>query len=188
MLFRKPACDWLIVGLGNPGDNYARTRHNAGFRALDCLAGKLGVKLDRAKFRALTVQATWQGQKLLLMKPQTFMNNSGLAVMDAVNFYKLPPERVIVIFDGRPSACACGRLGGRSQRHQVHHRLSEQSELSACEDRRGAEAASGLRSCRLGALEFHEGRGRARHACGRGCGRGCADRADGGRSCRRCEI
>ena len=99
MLFRKPACDWLVVGLGNPGENYARTRHNAGFRAVDRLAAALQVKVDRAKFRGLTAQAVWQGQKLLLLKPQTFMNNSGLSVMDAARFYKLPPERVIVIFD-----------------------------------------------------------------------------------------
>ena len=91
MLFRKPACDWLVVGLGNPGENYARTRHNAGFRAVDRLAAALQVKVDRAKFRGLTAQAVWQGQKLLLLKPQTFMNNSGLSVMDAARFYKLPP-------------------------------------------------------------------------------------------------
>ena len=133
MLFRKPACDWLIVGLGNPGDNYARTRHNAGFRALYCLAGKLGVKLDRAKFRALTVQATWQGQKLLLMKPQTFMNNSGLAVMDAVNFYKLPPERVIVVFDdislpvGRLRVRADGSAGGHNGIKSIIGCLNSQS-------------------------------------------------------------
>ena len=124
MLFRKPACDWLIVGLGNPGDNYARTRHNAGFRALDCLAGKLGVKIDRAKFRALTAQATWQEQKLLLMKPETFMNASGMAVEQAVQYYKLPPERVLVLFDDislapgrirvRPSGSAGGHNGIKS--------------------------------------------------------------------------
>ena len=112
MLFRKPACDWIVVGLGNPGDNYARTRHNAGFRAVDRLAAMLNVKIDRAKFRGLTAQAVWQGQKLLLVKPQTFMNESGLSVMDAARFYKLPPERVIVLFDDirfRSAACASAR-------------------------------------------------------------------------------
>ena len=99
MLFRKPSCDWLVVGLGNPGENYARTRHNVGFRALDALAQTLGVKVDRAKFRGLYGQGTWRGQKLVLLKPQTFMNSSGLSVMDAARFYKLPPERVLVIFD-----------------------------------------------------------------------------------------
>ena len=101
MLFSKaPACGWLVVGLGNPGLNYARTRHNVGFRAVDALAEKLGVKIDRARFRGLTAQASAGGEKLLLLKPQTFMNNSGLSVMDAARFYKLPPERVLVLFDG----------------------------------------------------------------------------------------
>ena len=75
MLFSKaPACGWLVVGLGNPGLNYARTRHNVGFRAVDALAEKLGVKIDRARFRGLTAQASAGGEKLLLLKPQTFMN------------------------------------------------------------------------------------------------------------------
>ena len=100
MLFSKaPACGWLVVGLGNPGQNYARTRHNVGFRAVDALAEKLGVKIDRARFRGLTAQASAGGEKLLLLKPQTFMNDSGLSVMDAARFYKLPPERVLVMMD-----------------------------------------------------------------------------------------
>ena len=120
MLLRKPSCDWLIVGLGNPGDNYARTRHNVGFRAVDRLAERLGTKLDRAKFRGLYGQALWQGQKLILLKPQTFMNASGLSVMDAAHFYKLPPERVLVLFDdisldvGRLRVRASGSAGGHN--------------------------------------------------------------------------
>lgn len=100
MLFgKKPACDWLIVGLGNPGREYERSRHNMGFRALDLLAGTLGVSVKKAKFRALTAQASYRGQKLLLMKPETFMNASGMAVEQAVQYYKLPAERVLVLFD-----------------------------------------------------------------------------------------
>lgn len=120
MLLRKPSCDWLIVGLGNPGDNYARTRHNVGFRAVDRLAERLGVRLDRAKFRGLYGQALWQGQKLILLKPQTFMNASGLSVMDAARFYKLPPERVLVLSDdislevGRLRVRASGSAGGHN--------------------------------------------------------------------------
>lgn len=136
MLFSKaPACGWLVVGLGNPGQNYARTRHNVGFRAVDALAEKLGVKIDRARFRGLTAQASAGGEKLLLLKPQTFMNVSGLSVMDAARFYKLPPERVLVLFDdislpvGR-SAHPRRRLRRGPQRHQVHHRRAEQPELS----------------------------------------------------------
>ena len=133
MLFRKPACDWLVVGLGNPGENYARTRHTAGFRAVDRLAAALQVKVDRAKFRGLTAQAVWQGQKLLLLKPQTFMNNSGLSVMDAARFYKLPPERVIVIFDdislpvGRLRVRADGSAGGHNGIKSIIGALNSQS-------------------------------------------------------------
>ena len=133
MLFRKPACDWLVVGLGNPGENYARTRHNAGFRAVDRLAAALQVKVDRAKFRGLTAQAVWQGQQLLLLKPQTFMNNSGLSVMDAARFYKLPPERVIVIFDdislpvGRLRVRADGSAGGHNGIKSIIGALNSQS-------------------------------------------------------------
>ena len=120
MLFAKPACDWLIVGLGNPGDNYAKTRHNVGFRAIDTLASKLGCKVDRAKFRGLYGQANYKGQKIILLKPQTFMNSSGLSVMDAARFYKLPPERVIVLFDdisldvGRLRVRENGSAGGHN--------------------------------------------------------------------------
>lgn len=133
MLFRKPACDWLIVGLGNPGDNYARTRHNVGFRALDCLAQTLGVRIDRAKFRGLSAQATWKEQKLILLKPQTFMNESGLSVMDAARFYKLPPERVLVIFDdisldvGRLRVRGDGSAGGHNGIKSIIGGLNSQS-------------------------------------------------------------
>ncbi len=120
MLFQKSSCDWLIVGLGNPGDNYSRTRHNAGFRALDVLGHKLGIKIDRAKYRGLYGQGTYNGQKLILLKPQTFMNLSGLSVMDAARFYKLPPEKIIVLFDdisldvGRLRIRGDGSAGGHN--------------------------------------------------------------------------
>ena len=133
MLFQKSSCDWLIVGLGNPGENYARTRHNIGFRAVDCLAGQLGAKIDRAKFRGLYGQATYKGLKLILLKPQTFMNNSGLSVMDAARFYKLPPERVIVLFDdisldvGRLRVRAEGSAGGHNGIKSIIGGLNSQS-------------------------------------------------------------
>ncbi|MGM9523118.1 MAG: aminoacyl-tRNA hydrolase [Faecousia sp.] len=133
MLFQKSACDWLIVGLGNPGENYARTRHNIGFRAVDCLAGQLGAKLDRAKFRGLYGQATYKGLKLILLKPQTFMNNSGLSVMDAARFYKLPAERVVVLFDdisldvGRLRVRAEGSAGGHNGIKSIIGGLNSQS-------------------------------------------------------------
>lgn len=133
MLFRKPACDWLIAGLGNPGANYAKTRHNVGFRAADALAKKLNVKIDRAKFRGLYAQASYKGQKLILLKPQTFMNLSGLSVMDAARYFKLPPERVIVLFDdisldvGRLRVRAEGSAGGHNGIKSVIGALNSQS-------------------------------------------------------------
>ena len=91
--------DWLIVGLGNPGAKYDGTRHNIGFAALDILAGSMGVSPDRLKFKSLCAQGTLGGQKVLLMKPSTFMNLSGQAVCEAAAFYKLPMERVLVLCD-----------------------------------------------------------------------------------------
>ena len=90
---------WLLVFLGNPGPRYAFTRHNAGFLAADALADQLHVKIDRLRFRALTAQAEIGGEKVLLMKPQTFMNLSGEAAAPAAKFYKIPPERVLVVSD-----------------------------------------------------------------------------------------
>ncbi len=90
---------WLIVGLGNPGDKYENTRHNAGFLALDHLARSIGVRIDRTKFHALCTDAVIGTRHVLLMKPQTWMNASGTAVGEAAAFYKIPPERVLVLSD-----------------------------------------------------------------------------------------
>lgn len=116
----KSSCDWLIVGLGNPGKQYDGTRHNCGFLAIDHLAEALQVKINRVKFRGLTAMATYEGQKLCLLKPETFMNLSGIAVMQAANFYKIPPERVLVLFDdislpvGRIRVRGNGSAGGHN--------------------------------------------------------------------------
>lgn len=91
--------EYIIVGLGNPGSRYERTRHNAGFIVLDNIAEKNGVKPDRLKFKSLCGTGTVGGKRVLLMKPSTFMNLSGQAVTEAMAFYKIPPERTIVIFD-----------------------------------------------------------------------------------------
>ena len=100
MFFSNPGgVQWLIVFLGNPGPRYAFTRHNAGFLAGDALAEKLGVSVQRLRFRALTGQTEIAGQKVLLMKPQTMMNLSGDAVAPAAKFYKVPPERILVVSD-----------------------------------------------------------------------------------------
>ena len=89
----------VIAGLGNPGSEYAKTRHNAGFMAIDALAARLGVTVDRARFHALVGEATLGNVRVLLMKPTTYMNSSGIAIGEAATFYKIPAERVIVICD-----------------------------------------------------------------------------------------
>lgn len=91
--------DYMIVGLGNPGKKYEFTKHNAGFLCIDLFAQDLGVKIDRLKFKALIADARIGAKRCLLMKPQTFMNLSGEAVREAAEFYKIPPEKIIVIFD-----------------------------------------------------------------------------------------
>ena len=98
---REPSgpVEYLIVGLGNPGSKYDGTRHNAGFMALDFIAEQAGVKIDRLKFKGLCSPAAHGGKKVLLLKPGTYMNLSGQSVVEAMNFYKLPPERVIVLYD-----------------------------------------------------------------------------------------
>ncbi len=100
MLFQnRGGAQWLIVFLGNPGPRYAFTRHNAGFLTADAAEKLLNVSIDRLRFRALTATAEIGGEKVLLMKPQTFMNLSGEAVGQAARFYKIPPEHVLVVSD-----------------------------------------------------------------------------------------
>ncbi|MBE6635038.1 MAG: aminoacyl-tRNA hydrolase [Ruminococcaceae bacterium] len=89
----------IVAGLGNIGAEYDRTRHNAGFMAIDYIADKCGVRIDRAKFHALVAEAELGGVRVLLMKPTTYMNNSGVAIGEAASFYKIPPENVIVLHD-----------------------------------------------------------------------------------------
>lgn len=89
----------IVVGLGNPGTEYAKTRHNAGFMAIDYVAASCGVKIDRLKFAALVAEATLGGERVLLMKPETFMNSSGEAVAAAASFYKISPENIIILHD-----------------------------------------------------------------------------------------
>lgn len=90
---------FLIVGLGNPGKKYERTRHNVGWTVLDSVAEKFGVKISKIKFKSTYAEATENGKKFVLLKPQTFMNLSGEAVKAAADFYKIPPRNIIVISD-----------------------------------------------------------------------------------------
>ena len=102
-LKRKPPLSggvkFIIAGLGNPDRKYENTRHNAGFIAVDAIAEKCGVSIDRLKYKSYCATAEMGGQKVLLMKPTTYMNNSGQALVEAMNFYKIPPENCSIIFD-----------------------------------------------------------------------------------------
>ena len=120
----KASDSWLIVGLGNPGKDYAHTRHNAGFRCLDVLAENLGCKVDKLKFQGLYGQALYNGRKIVLLKPQTYMNLSGKSVLQLSAYFNIPPARIIVLFDDislepgrlriRPNGSAGGHNGIKS--------------------------------------------------------------------------
>lgn len=115
---------WLIVGLGNPGREYEKTRHNCGFRAIDLLAQELGCKIDKLKFQGLYCQCNYNGQKLFLLKPQTFMNLSGRSVLQLSAYFGIAPGHIIVLFDDislqpgrlriRPNGSAGGHNGIKS--------------------------------------------------------------------------
>ena len=119
-MFGRSNETWLIVGLGNPGKEYVRTRHNAGFRAIDILAESLNCKIDKSKFQGLYGQTTYKGKKLLLLKPLTYMNLSGKSVLQISAYFHVPPERIIVLFDdislepGRLRIRADGSAGGHN--------------------------------------------------------------------------
>ncbi len=91
--------EFIIAGLGNPGKEYELSRHNAGFLCLDILCNRENFRTDRIKYKSLCADVMIEGHRCLVMRPQTFMNNSGEAVREAANFYKIPPERCIIIFD-----------------------------------------------------------------------------------------
>lgn len=91
--------DYIIAGLGNPGERYTFTRHNAGFLAIDYLAQTFNTKVDRIKFKGLIGSFEYADKKVLLLKPMTYMNSSGDSIIEAVNFYKIKPEKLIVIYD-----------------------------------------------------------------------------------------
>ncbi|WP_295749722.1 aminoacyl-tRNA hydrolase [uncultured Oscillibacter sp.] len=91
--------EWLIAGLGNPGRKYEHTRHNMGFLTVELLAEETGVKLNKVKFKSAYNLMEFAGARCLVMKPQTYMNLSGEAVREAAQFYKIPPERILVIYD-----------------------------------------------------------------------------------------
>ena len=119
-MLKKSNETWLIVGLGNPGKDYERTRHNCGFRAVDVLAEQLGCKIDKLKFQGLYCQTNYAGSKLFLLKPQTYMNLSGRSVLQLSAYFNIPPQRIIVLFDdislppGRLRIRGDGSAGGHN--------------------------------------------------------------------------
>ena len=131
-MFGKKSENWLIVGLGNPGSKYDRTRHNCGFRALDILAQALNCKVDKGKFQGLYGQTTYNGKKLFLLKPQTYMNASGVSVLQLSAYYNIPPQRIIVLFDdislvpGRLRIRADGSAGGHNGIKSIIAQLGSQ--------------------------------------------------------------
>lgn len=131
MFGRKQDC-WLIVGLGNPGKEYAGTKHNCGFRAIDLLAEKLNCKIDKCKFQGLYGHTSYNGTKLYLLKPQTFMNLSGRSVLQMSAYFSIPPQRIIVLFDdislepGRIRIRADGSAGGHNGIKSIIAELSSQ--------------------------------------------------------------
>ena len=120
MLKNQTTENWLIVGLGNPGREYEKTRHNAGFRCLDKIAEELNVKVDKLKYQGLYCQTNYKGSKLFLLKPQTYMNLSGRSVLQLSAYFNIPPQRIIVLFDdislepGRLRVRANGSAGGHN--------------------------------------------------------------------------
>ena len=132
-MFGKSSENWLIVGLGNPGREYEKTRHNCGFRAIDMLAEKLGCKVDKLKYQGLYTQVNYQGKKLFLLKPQTYMNLSGRSVLQLSAYFNIPPQRIIVMFDdislepGRLRIRADGSAGGHNGIKSIINEIGSQT-------------------------------------------------------------
>ncbi len=104
MMFKKKFegqgnIEYIVAGLGNPDRKYEGTKHNVGFTFMDILAEKYGIKINKIKYKSVVCDTKIGGSRVLLMKPQTYMNNSGEAIREAAQFYKIPPERIIVVFD-----------------------------------------------------------------------------------------
>ena len=131
-MFGRKNESWLIVGLGNPGKEYTHTRHNCGFLAIDALAETLKCKIDKGKFQGLYGQTTYNGKKLFLLKPQTYMNLSGRSVLQMSAYYHIPPAQIIVLFDdislqpGRLRIRGDGSAGGHNGIKSIIQELGSQ--------------------------------------------------------------
>lgn len=132
MFNKKSNYAWLIVGLGNPGTQYENTRHNCGFRAIDILGQKLGCKIDKSKFQGLYGQAMYNGTKLFLLKPMTYMNLSGRSLLQLSAYFSIPPQRIIVLFDdislplGKLRIRGDGSAGGHNGIKSIINELGSQ--------------------------------------------------------------
>lgn len=124
---------YIVAGLGNPGREYAKTRHNAGFMALDLFCNKNGISMTKARFNSLTAEADISGIRVLLMKPQLYMNRSGECIRDAANFYKIPPENILVLCDdvqldvGKVRIRRKGSDGGQKGLRDIIYQLNSDS-------------------------------------------------------------
>lgn len=131
-MFGRKSDAWLIVGLGNPGKEYEKTRHNCGFRAIDILADQLRCKIDKAKFQGLYGKTDYNGKKLFLLKPLTYMNLSGKSVLQLSAYFHIPPQRIIVLFDdislvpGRLRIRSDGSAGGHNGIKSIISELGSQ--------------------------------------------------------------
>ncbi|MBQ9837894.1 MAG: aminoacyl-tRNA hydrolase [Oscillospiraceae bacterium] len=131
-MFGRAKDAWLIVGLGNPGKEYERSRHNCGWRCLDVLAQKLDCKVDKGKFQGLYGQTVYNGQKLFLLKPLTYMNLSGRSVLQLSAYFSIPPQRIIVLYDdislapGRLRVRGDGSAGGHNGIKSIISELGSQ--------------------------------------------------------------
>lgn len=120
MFFKQSGFTWLVVGLGNPGARFESTRHNMGFLALERLAEREGLRFNKLRFKAWTAEWKVGDEKVLVMKPQTYMNLSGESVGAAARFYKIPPEHILVVSDdvslpvGKLRLRAAGSAGGHN--------------------------------------------------------------------------
>lgn len=130
---KRGKIEYIIAGLGNPGMEYDGTRHNAGFFTIDTLAEQLGEEINRLRFKGKTAEVTVSGKRCLLLKPTTYMNNSGEAVVQAMEFYKIPIENLIVIYDDislEPGKLRIRRKGS----HGGHNGIRSIIELTGHDD------------------------------------------------------
>jgi len=127
------AVSFIVAGLGNFGKEYENTRHNAGFIAADALCKKLYVNPDRQKFKSMVTETSIRGRKVLIMKPLTYMNDSGIAIKEAMSFYKIPPERLIVLVDdinlapGRTRLRTKGSAGGQNGLKSIIEKIGSEN-------------------------------------------------------------